>query len=79
MGFKKFFKRSGKYVVKKVSKSAVGKAVKWAFWGIVCFYGPMAVIGTIGVNGLLISAAAAHSGLAEYSAGKIIDRNITDD
>jgi len=73
MGFKSFVKKSGKYIVKKISKSAVGRAFKYAFWGTLCFYGPTSVIGIVGIQGLIAGAAITHSGLVEYSAGKMID------
>ena len=76
MGFKNLIKRSGKYIVKKISKSAVGRAVKYCFWGILCFYGPTSVIGVVGIQGLIAGAVVTHSGVIEYSAGKIIDKTL---
>lgn len=76
MGLRKWCKKGGKWVIKKISKSAVGRAAKYAFWGILAFYGPGPVIATVGIRGLLVAGMAAHSGIVEYTAGKIVDKTI---
>ncbi len=72
------FKSVGKYVFKKISKSVIGRGAKWAFWGIVCFYGPGPIIAAVGINALIVGAAVTHSGIIEYSTGKLIDKTIDD-
>lgn len=79
MGLKNIIKKTGKYVIKKISRTVVGRGVKWAFWGLICFYGPGPVVAAVGINGLLVGAAVAHSGIVEYSAEKMIDKTIDDD
>ena len=69
-------KKTGKYIIKKVSKSAVGKAVRWGFWGALCFFGPTSVIGAVGIQGLIVGAIVTHSGIIEYSTGKVIESKV---
>jgi len=63
---------------KSTATSLVGKAAKYSFWTLLCFFGPQAVISTIGVTGLATAAVVTHSGLIEYTADKIISVNHND-
>lgn len=76
MGLKRFMKKCGKYVIKKLTKSGVGKAINWMFWSLLCFYGPGPVIGMIGVRGLIVAAVATHTNVIGYSTEKIVDKYI---
>jgi len=67
-------KRIGKYIIGKVTGSAVGKAAKWGFWSSVLFFGPAPIIGAIGIPGLAVAAVAVHSGVLEYTATKTVDK-----
>ena len=68
------FKRFGKYIVKKISGSLVGKVVKYGFWSAFFFFGPGTVITAVGVPGLAVAAATAHSGIIEYTTEKAIGK-----
>lgn len=69
-------KNFGKYIVKKISGTVVGRVVKYSFWGAFFFFGPGSVVATVGVPALAIAAVTAHSGLVEYSASKAIGKVI---
>ena len=69
-------KRIGSYIVQKVTSSAVGKVIRASFWGLLCLLGPGAVISTVGVTGVAVGAAVVHSGLIEYSAGKVVSKKL---
>lgn len=62
----------GKSIVKKITKSTVSKAVKWAFWSVIMLY-PGTMVATIGISGIAITAATVHSGIVEYGASKLIE------
>jgi len=65
-------KSFGKYIVSKISGSIVGKVLKYSLWSSLFFFGPGAVVATVGVPTLAVVAITAHSGIVEYSAGKVI-------
>ena len=79
MGLGKFIKKCGKYVIKKLSTSVVGRAVNWTFCTLLCFYGPGPIIATIGIRGLILAAVATQSNIIGYSTSKIVDRYIPDE
>ena len=70
------FRGAGKYIVGKLSSSMAGKAVKYSFWGLICFFGPVAVVSTVGVPGLALAAVTVHSGLIEYGTQKAVNKII---
>ena len=69
------FKKIGKYVLKKVTKSAIGKAVKYGFWTVLLMF-PGTAIGAVGVTGVAVGAGVVHSGIIEYGASSLICRNL---
>ena len=75
MGVKSILKNTSKYIFKKISKTAVGRGARWAFWSLLFLY-PATAVTTVGVSGIMAGAAFAHSGIIEYSAGKVIDKAI---
>lgn len=68
-------KEFGSYIASKVTKSVVGKAVKWGFWSLVLFC-PGGMITAIGYQGIVISAVTVHSGIIEYGASSIVSKKI---
>ena len=69
------FNKIGSYIVNKVTKSVVGKAVRYGFWSLL-FFCPGAMIGAVGYTGVVVSAAAVHSGLVEYGASSLIVKKL---
>ena len=69
------FKKIGKYIAGSVTKSVVGKAVRYGFWSLILFC-PGAMIGAVGYTGVAVSAAAVHSGVVEYSASRLLVNKI---
>ena len=67
-------KKFGKYIVRKISGSVVGKVIKYGFWTTLCFFGPGPVIATVGIQGLVVAGIAAHSGIVEYGTTKVIEK-----
>ena len=68
-------KKVGKYVVGKVTKSVVGKAVKWGFWTVLLMF-PGTALATVGVTGVVVGAATVHSGIIEYGASALICKKL---
>ena len=67
-------KSFGKYIIGKVSGSMVGRAAKWGFWSSILFFGPIPVIGAVGIPGLAVAAVTVHSGVLEYTATKTVNK-----
>ena len=69
------FKKIGKYIAKKVTKSVIGKAVKYGFWTLLFMF-PGTAVGAVGVTGVAVGAGVVHSGIIEYSASSLICKNL---
>jgi uncharacterized protein (DUF697 family) len=67
-------KSLGKYIVGKMSGTAVGRVAKWGFWTGLIFFGPTPIIGAIGITGLTATAITVHSGILEYTATKTVNK-----
>lgn len=63
--------RIKKYIGEKITKSVVGRIIKYSFYTLVLTL-PGPLIATIGVTGVAISAVTVHSGILEYGVSKII-------
>ena len=61
------FRNLGKRIANKFAGSLVGKAVKYGFWASL-FAFPTAIVGTVGVPVVAVTAVVIHSGLVEYTA-----------
>ena len=68
-------RRASKYITEKVTKSVVGKIVRWGFWSVVLLC-PTAIVGTVGIPALAVAAITVHSGVIEYGTSKIITNKI---
>lgn len=64
----------GEYILDKTTKTIVGKVIKWGFWSGVFFFGPVSIIATVGVEGLVAGAVLVHSGIIEYGTSKAISK-----
>lgn len=65
------FKRVGKYIAKKITNTMVGKALRWGFWSVILIC-PIAIVGTVGVPALAVTAIVVHSGVIEYTTTSLI-------
>jgi hypothetical protein len=65
------FKRVGKYIAKKITNTMVGKALRWGFWSVILIC-PVAIVGTVGVPALAVTAIVVHSGVIEYTTTSLI-------
>ena len=72
----KWIKKGTKKVISKVTKFAVKKFSKMAFWSLLMFYGPGPLIGVVGIQGLIGFGVFVNSGLIEYVTGKLIVNKI---
>ena len=71
----KMLHRVKRFLVKKATQSAVGKAVRWGFWSLLIFC-PGAMLTTVGVSGLVVTAATVHSGVIEYGASTLLAKKM---
>ena len=63
---------TSKYLFKKITSKGLGKVARWGFVSVLAFFGPGAVVGVVGLEGLIITGIVTHSGLIEYTTEKLI-------
>ena len=66
----------GKYVASKITKSVVGKAIKYGFYSLVVIC-PGTLISAVGFQGVAVSAVVIHSGIIENGASMIVSKSIS--
>ena len=68
-------KKAYKYVIKKTTESAIGKIVRYSFCSLFFMF-PGTAISTVGISGVIMTGIVLHSGIIEYTTGKIISKKI---
>ena len=64
-------RKASKYISEKVTKSIVGKIVRWGFWSVVLLC-PTAIVGTVGIPALAVAAITVHSGVIDMELAKLL-------
>jgi hypothetical protein len=66
----------GKYIFKKITSTAISKAIKYGLGGIICYFGPVATVTTILSTGP-VGVVAAGSVLGVVYGTNVVENKLS--